>query len=418
METGPDSPSTSPGTDVTTYDSKHNVADPGSHNGRLSPEEPPEASTAVAHARAGDIVAAPMRDDDEPAPGTGLGERIVVLGCHVRYAIEWTLRWNQRKRQKAAIETLWRMRTTKKIYAFLNSKGSSGKTAGSTTTGVLYADVIRRDCVAVDMNDSPGGTARRLGIRRNDTLNLRDYLRKYRGEEHPTAEKIGRELEWTREAGLFVISSESVANTTDDPGGRDRVKEGLEQLAESVHSVFCDLGNSIKSQGNWSAVEIADTLVFMGNVNAADSVVDFGKDDPTGEGDDLMSTMEAYRGMGMPTKVREGIIVILGAKGSMRRRYADHYRVGIDQVYIIPNNRYMRRGNVVRKNRLPLSVRVVVYEILVAMVKAKRPPDSEIMRPKRSIYEREERGDAYNPTVEGDTESIPRIGPAPPPDVS
>jgi hypothetical protein len=131
-----------------------------------------------------------------------------------------------------------------------------------------------------------------------------------------------------------------------------------------------------------------------------------------------MSTMEAYRGMGMPTKVREGIIVILGAKQSMRRRYADHYRVGIDQVYIIPNNRYMRRGNVVRKNRLPLSVRVVVYEILVAMVKVKRPPESEIMRPKRSIYKREERGDAYNPTVEGDTESIPRIGPAPPPDAS
>ncbi len=421
METGPDSPSTSPGTDVTTYDSKHNVAAQGSHNGRLSPEEPPAASTAVTPASVSDIVAAPMRDDDEPAPGTGLGERLVVLGCHVRYAVEWALRWNKRKRQKAAIETLWRMRTTKKIYAFLNSKGSSGKTAGSTTTGVLYADVIRRDCVAVDMNDSPGGTARRLGIRRTDTLNLRDYLRKYRGEEHPTAEKIGRELEWTREAGLFVISSESVANTTDDPGGRDRVKEGLEQLAESVHSVFCDLGNSIKSQGNWSAVEIADTLVFMGNVNAADSVVDFGKDDPTGEGDDLMSTMEAYRGMGMPTKVREGIIVILGAKQNMRRRYADHYHVGIDQVYIIPNNRYMRRGNVVRKNRLPLSVRVVVYEILVAMVKAKRPPESEIMRPKRSIYEREGRADArgagYNPTVEGDTESIPRIGPAPPPEV-
>src|SRR5213075_1023077 len=108
-------------------------------------------------------------------------------------------------------------------------------------------------------------------------------------------------------------------------------------------------------QGNWSAVEIADTLVFMGNVNAADSVVDFGKDDPTGEGDDLMSTMDAYRGMGMPTKVRD--------------------------------------GNVVRKNRLPLPVRTVMYEILVAMVKAKRPPESEIMRPKRSVYAREERVD-------------------------
>jgi hypothetical protein len=415
METGPDSPSTSPGTDVTTYDSKRNVATQESHNGNLSPAEREDVTpTGVP-----DVVMAHVREDHEPAPDTGLGERLIVLGCHLRYAVEWMFRWNLRGRQKRAQETLWRMRTTKKIYAFLNSKGSSGKTAGSTTTGLLFADVIRRDCVAVDMNDSPGGTARRLGIRRDDTLNLRDYLRKYRGEERPTAESIGRELEWTRDAGLFVISSESIANTTDDPGGRDRVKEGLEQLAESVHSVFCDLGNSIKSVGNWSAVEIADTLVFMGNINAADSVVDFGKDDPTGEGDDLMSTMNAYRGMGMSTKVREGIIVILGAKQSMRRRYADHYGVGIDQVYIIPSNRYMKRGNVVRKNRMPLAVRTVVYEILVAMVKAKRPPDSEIVRPKRSVYQREARADgpedAYNPTLEGDTESIPRIGPAPPP---
>ena len=63
--------------------------------------------------------------------------------------------------------------------------------------------------------------------------------------------------------------------------------------------------------------------------------------------------------------------------------------VGIDQVYIVPKNRYMKRGNVVRKNRLPLPVRTVMYEILVAMVKAKRPPESEIMRPKRSVYARE-----------------------------
>jgi len=64
----------------------------------------------------------------------------------------------------------------------------------------------------------------------------------------------------------------------------------------------------------------------------------------------------------------------------------------------------------------------VVYEILVAMVKAKRPPEKEIIRPKRSIYQREPRVDGvtdrYNPTLEGDTESFPRIGPAPPPEPS
>ena len=47
METGPDSPSTSPGTDVTTYDSKRNVAAQESHNGRISPPESPAASTEI-----------------------------------------------------------------------------------------------------------------------------------------------------------------------------------------------------------------------------------------------------------------------------------------------------------------------------------------------------------------------------------
>ncbi|HEY2868755.1 MAG TPA: hypothetical protein VGJ11_04565, partial [Gaiellales bacterium] len=95
------------------------------------------SATEITPANVPDIVAPPMQQhDDEPDSGTGMSERLIVLGCHVRYAIELTFRWNLRKRQKAALETLWRMRTTKKIYAFLNSKGSSGKTAGSTTTGV------------------------------------------------------------------------------------------------------------------------------------------------------------------------------------------------------------------------------------------------------------------------------------------
>ncbi len=54
-----------------------------------------------------------------------------------------------------------------------------------------------------------------------------------------------------------------------------QAKLGLEKLAEGFHSVFCDLGNGIKSSGNLGAVEVADTLVFMGNVNSADSMVDF-----------------------------------------------------------------------------------------------------------------------------------------------
>jgi hypothetical protein len=146
---------------------------------------------------------------------------------------------------------------------------------------------------------------------------------------------------------------------------------------------------------------MADTLVFMGNVNSADSVVDFRREDPTDEGDDLKNTMDAYAGLGMPEKVSRGIIVILGARPSSRKRYADHYGMPVDRVFIVPNNRYMKRGHVLRKSRLPLGVRVVIYEILVAMLRAEPPPPHERKRATEAEKEQFERGD---PVPAGATE--------------
>ncbi|HEY2789999.1 MAG TPA: hypothetical protein VGI72_11115 [Gaiellales bacterium] len=341
-----------------------------------------------------DVVSAwPRRPiwNDEPDVPTRRLDSVIVIGSYLRYAAEWLVRRDLRHRNRAAQNELWRLRRTKKIYAFLNSKGASGKTAGSTTTGLLFADAIKRDCVVVDMNDSPGGTARRLGIKRKDTLQLQEYVRRYRGGDFPSAQSIAENLEWPRESGLFVISSEAVAKTTVP---KYQAKLGLEKLADGFHSVFCDLGNGIRSSGNLGAVEVADTLVFMGNVHSADSVVDFRREDPTDEGDDLKNTMEAYASIGMPEKVKRGIIVVLGARSSMKKRYAEHYGMPEDRVFIIPNNRYMKRGNVVRKNRLPLGVRVVIYEILVAMLKAEAPPADELKRTTTAEKEQFERGDS------------------------
>jgi hypothetical protein len=369
-------------------------------------ESAPADTADVAAAKNEDVVSVASRrpawkdEPEEPTQRRGI-DTIMVLGSYLRYAAEWLVRPGLRRRNRAALDELWRMRRTKKIYAFLNSKGASGKTAGSTTTGLLFAEAIKRDCVVVDMNDSPGGTARRLGIKRRDTLQLQEYLRRYRGGEFPSAQSIADNLEWPRESGLFVISSEAVAKTTVP---KYQAKLGLEKLAEGFHSVFCDLGNGIKSSGNLGAVEVADTLVFMGNVNSADSMVDFNRDDPTDEGDDLKNTMEAYSGLGMPEKVKRGIVVVLGARSSMRKRYADHYGMPVDRVFIVPKNHYMRRGNVVRKNRLPLGVRVVIYEILVAMMKAEAPPENELRRTTTADKEQFERGDA---TQEGDAEETP-----------
>jgi hypothetical protein len=369
-------------------------------------------ATDVAPASGHDVVSAeqhhpagPPAGDEEPEAPTRSGlDSVFVLGAYIRYAVEWLVRPGLRRRNRAALDELWRLRRTKKIYAFLNSKGASGKTAGSTTTGLLFADAIKRDCVVVDMNDSPGGTARRLGIKRRDTLQLQEYLRRYRGGEFPSTQSIADNLAWPRESGLFVISSEAVAKTTVP---KYQVKLGLEKLADGFHSVFCDLGNGIKSSGNLGAVELADTLVFMGNVNSADSMVDFRREDPTDEGDDLKNTMEAYASLGLPEKVKRGIIVILGARPSLRNRYAGHYGIPVERVFVVPNNRYMKRGNMVRKNRLPLGVRVVIYEILVAMIKADAPPPHELKRTTSADKEQFERGD---PTQDGDTEEIPPVG--------
>jgi hypothetical protein len=53
----------------------------------------------------------------------------------------------------------------------------------------------------------------------------------------------------------------------------------------------------------------------------------------------------------------------------------------------------MKRGHALRKNRLPLGVRVVIYEILVAMLRAPAPPAHELKRPTPAEREQFERGD-------------------------
>ena len=64
----------------------------------------------------------------------------------------------------------------------------------------------------------------------------------------------------------------------------------------------------------------------------------------------------------------------------------------------------MKRGGVVRKDRLPLSVRVIMYEILVAMLEAERPPEGEISLASAAEREKFKSGE---PTQAGDTETLP-----------
>ena len=110
-----------------------------------------------------DVVAATDRRPDahgSDTPGDVRSARpsepLVIVVSRIRYVFDSLFRPGLRRRNRAALDALWRLRRTKKVYAFLNSKGASGKTVGSTTTGLLFAEAIKRDCVVVDMNDSPG----------------------------------------------------------------------------------------------------------------------------------------------------------------------------------------------------------------------------------------------------------------------
>jgi len=82
----------------------------------------------------------------------------------------------------------------------------------------------------------------------------------------------------------------------------------------------------------------------------------------------------------------------------MRKRYADHYGIPVERVFIVPKNRYMKRGHALRKNRLPLHVRVVMYEILVAMLRAEPPPAGEMKRATEAEKEQFAGGDPVGAT--------------------
>lgn len=268
---------------------------------------------------------------------------------------QWLSKPSLHDREHQALDALWEQKRRQKIVTFLNSKGGSAKTAMCVWLAALLAEAIRQPPLAFDVNESPGGTAKRLGIDRKATITLRAYLRDCAEGRLQSLHELLTRVEWHRQTGVRVIASEA---TDDESFDIEMMKAGLRVLKTASHSVFCDCGNAIKAPGNWGAVAMSDTLVFTGNVNMADSLAD------------INSTMHRYRSLGHGPQVQRCIIVIVGAKLEQRATFAKSYGVPTDRVFVVPPNRYMAKGEPVDLTKIPLQIRVILLEILVAIMTA------------------------------------------------
>lgn len=276
------------------------------------------------------------------------------------YAIfgwSWLKAPSLRDREQQALDTLWGMRHVQKILAFANSKGSSGKTPITTWLACILAWAIKQPPLALDINENPNHTADWLGIDPKSTLQLRAFLRACLTGAMETAAKLLSQCQWHRQTGTKVISAEAASLESFTP---EQVIVGIKVAKMHNHSVFCDLGNGIIASGNWGAVAMADTLVLCHNVTTAFS-----------EGD-VSSTMRRYTELGHDQQVKESIIVVLGAKPEEREKYAASNNHPSEQVFVIPFNKYMAKGNPVDIFAVPRKIRVIMLEILVAIMAA--PP--------------------------------------------
>jgi len=291
-----------------------------------------------------------------------------------RFGWEWLVKLSLRDRYDIALNELWKLRKVQKTIAMVNSKGGAGKTALTVWLASFYAFAISRHVLVFDANENAGGNpANRLGIRgKSDnrsadegTIELRDYLKKCESGEINDLQTLTDHVQWNRETGVSVISSERRASQR---FSQESFMKGLRVAKRLSHAVFCDLGNDVYGTANFGSILMSDTLVFPANVNMADSL------------HEVSDTMEKYRQRGQESrygefdvhkKIDNAIIVILGAKQKERAVYAKRYNYPIEQVFVVPFNRYMANNtNQVHLTRVPLSIRVIMLEILVAISKA------------------------------------------------
>lgn len=343
-------------------------------------------TTRTSSAAEAGLSAAPLRPDQyqgkprrQKPPRKPLSERLPegvyeARPRQKRYVLHWLYFWawarlglykaglpvprpavrEQIKRNFAELFELGK--TRQPVVACLNSKGGAGKTALATWLAVLIKLATLRTVVAVDANENKGGTAARLGIDREKTVQLRTFLRFEK--ELSTAAAINQALASHVGSGVLVIASEAADKTY---FSQKLFERRMTTLHQQGHTLMLDVGNGIPHAANRGSVAIADVLVFPATTMQADSF------------EDAEDTRVRYAAneqhYGFTEKVERGLIVLLGVSEKERLEHIDHYGWKPDRVFRVPKDRFMIGKHVVTWRRINRRTQLALSEIAVEILR-------------------------------------------------
>jgi len=188
--------------------------------------------------------------------------------------------------------------TISRTVTVLNSKGGAGKSPTILYLAALYHRITGSWNILLDMNQNFGTIARLAGIRRSDTLSLRDAIRLGRDLETKTDFKTRAKAH--RQTGLRIISSADMDATEDVFSVAEIVN--LHDKADRIFdSVFQDTGNGMSHSCNIAAVLTADALVFPAIWDNDDAIIG------------IQETLDGYFERGYGSNIHKlGYFVVLG----------------------------------------------------------------------------------------------------------
>jgi hypothetical protein len=274
---------------------------------------------------------------------------------YLRSGLAWLVQPGLRERLQRADDDIWALRDVQKIWAFMNSTGKAGKTQAATYFAAVAATALKRSVCVMDLNESPGGSAPRLGVELDDTILIRPFLK--RCAEFVSQAKFSLDVGWQRRTGVFVIAAEEEDES--QILTRENVRAGIRVVKDNCLQVMCDLGNGIPAAGNLAAFDVADILVFP--VSNKDSHRD------------LPSNLRAYSRRGYGAKLEHAILVVFGAKQNQRAEIAARYELPVSQVFVVEQDPYMQNLEVTDLQKLKRRSRVVLYEAVLAGLQAPMP---------------------------------------------
>jgi MinD-like ATPase involved in chromosome partitioning or flagellar assembly len=328
-----------------------------SNMNKLNSEETKKSKSATVKA------AKPRRFTPISPPSRGFRGFIWKFGGKRLYEwgmFAWLATPSLRERETKADNGIWALRKNQKIWAFMNSTGKAGKTQAADCFAVIAAVVLRRHVIAMDLNESPGATAKRLGIDRADTLELRPFLAMC--DDLTSLSEFSDKVAWQPDSGVSVIASAKASN---EPLDFNKVGKGISTAKSNGHHLMLDFGNVILAQGNLAGIHAADVLTIPCSFTNKDSL------------DDVVSTMELYAKLGYEHKVNKAIILVFGDSPRRRSHYARLFSLPIGQIFVIPSDRWMLDSKVIDLTKFRRASRVALKEAFLAGLALTKPDPAQ-----------------------------------------